>query len=184
MSVVVDAGRGAGRGVVGGLLLWVSLVQPLWAGEYYICTDAAGKKLFSQMPCPDHYPSEQAQSYEVPANTGALLSPDAASAGDRQISDDNPGLKNLTANNRRLVLQRQLAQAQKRLSQLSQQQTQALAALQQTRDGIAGTNAANRRQQLDDQINAQKEQYESQRQALTQRIEAYQSELNQLSSER
>lgn len=164
------------------VVILLLLSQALWAGEYYVCTDANGKKLFSQTPCPAGYPSSQSQHYDVPANTGVSLSPAAADAGERSISVDNQGLQEMTTNNRRIELQRKLAQAQQALTQLSQRQAEVLTPLEQTRDGIAGNNANNRRQQVKDQIIAKKAEFDDEREVLNNSIAAYRTELDQLSS--
>ncbi|WP_221795210.1 hypothetical protein [Oceanobacter mangrovi] len=150
-----------------------------WAGNYYVCLDAHGGKLFTQDTCPPGYTLQQQRSYDTQTQ-GVRLNANDPSASDRNISDANEHLQELERNNRKLKLQRELRENTYKLDTLKKDLANRLDSLQQTHDGIAGNNAENRRAAVSEQITSLQQEYQSKISQLSAQITTQQKELDSL----
>lgn len=101
----------------------LTLTSNTWAGSYYSCTDANGKKSFQAMPCSgasesklheynDTQPSAQQSSYEPPAQSQDELA------------------NNLFRDNRARQLDRDIIKSERKLDQQTKSMMQELSVLQ------------------------------------------------------
>ena len=119
------------RAAIPALLCTYLLSQAVTAGQYHICTDADGKKLFSQQPCPDNT-SAEVKTYEhieQPAQQPA------------RVTTNNATYQAIKNNNRRLELERNIKKTERKIDKLQTQQATELKRLR-SKKRYANNNAA------------------------------------------
>jgi predicted RNase H-like nuclease (RuvC/YqgF family) len=100
----------------------LTLASNTWAGSYYSCTDANGKKSFQAMPCGGQSESKkhEYESYEPPAQQTSY-SPSAKSPS--ELADD------LFRDNKIRQLDRDITKSERKLDQQTKSMQQELNAL-------------------------------------------------------
>tara|TARA_B110000211_G_scaffold15953_1_gene16703 strand:- start:34477 stop:34977 length:501 start_codon:yes stop_codon:yes gene_type:complete len=105
-----------------------------YAGQYYVCTDANGKKLFTSNPCP-----------EDQAATTKSYKPSTTSTNSAQSSrvnlEDNESYQSMRDNNRRLELKRNIKKSESNLQSFEARRDNELARLRLKKNS-ANNNAA------------------------------------------
>ena len=148
------------------------------AGSYYECVDASGRKLFSQSPCPADQ-NEKKHSYKSDKQGIGLTA--GSGEADREISTDNASYQTMRDNNRRLELKRNINRTQQKLESLEADRDNRIASMNETLQGIAGNNAANRRAVVQQQIDKETHKYQQRIEKLTNELKGYTSEMAGLS---
>lgn len=134
----------------------LTLAVPMaMAGQYHVCTDANGNKLFSETPCPKTYSNSEVREYQASGQNHEV----DVKVLDPRLNEDNALYQEMKANNRRLELERKIVSAEKHLKQQSEAMQAELAPLVKTRNGLAGPNANNRRAAMDIEIQQVKDRY-------------------------
>lgn len=113
-------------------LALLSFHSPAYSGQYHICTDKNGKKLFTSEPCPDNH-EVITKSYEA-SSISNNRSP--------QVNlNENESYKSIRDNNRRLELNRSIKKSEDNLLNLEARRDGELATLRQKKNH-ANNNAA------------------------------------------
>jgi len=89
------------------------------AGQYHVCTDKSGKKLFTSEPCPSDHEATT-KSYKITnQNTNTP----------RMNLDENESYKSMRDNNRRLELERNINKSEQNITTLERKRDNELAKL-------------------------------------------------------
>lgn len=137
------------------------------SGQYHVCTDANGKKLFSQTPCPDSY-DEKIKKYEVK---------DVAPGEVNRLSTENKTYLKLKSSNRIHELTRLIRKNEQKIVSLKKERDTKLDSMKDTLFGLAGTNVRGRAKTLMKEIDGVKAKYNDQLTSLKEETTAYKAEL-------
>ena len=102
-----------------------------YAGQYHVCTDANGKKLFTSNPCPEDH-AATTKSYKSSTN----------SHQSSQVNlEKNESYQSMRDNNRRLELKRNIKKAEQNITTLERKRDDELTKLRKKKS-YANNNAA------------------------------------------
>lgn len=139
-------------GSVSGILVLVLLLPaPAQAGQYHVCTDSHGKKLFTESPCPEDSTTE---TREFKAGLIQDVEPQP-----NRLSEDNPAYQTLRDGNRKLELERKIKEAERKLEASSKAMQDEVNPMTKDRNALAGNNRENRKKAMDIEIQAVKDRY-------------------------
>lgn len=102
-----------------------------YAGQYHVCTDANGKKLFTSNPCPEDH-AAITKSYKPSTNS---------TKSSRVNLEDNESYQSMRDNNRRLELKRNIKKSENNLQSFEARRDNELARLR-LKKRSANNNAA------------------------------------------
>lgn len=102
-----------------------------YAGQYHVCTDANGKKLFTSNPCPEDH-AATTKSYKPSTNS---------TKSSRVNLEDNESYQSMRDNNRRLELKRNIKKSENNLQSFEARRDNELARLR-LKKRSANNNAA------------------------------------------
>lgn len=101
------------------------------AGQYHVCTDKNGKKLFTSEPCPSDHE----------ATTKSYKTSNQTTNTSRMNLDENEAYKSMRDNNRRRELERNINKSEQNITKLGERRDNELAQLRKKK-GRANNNAA------------------------------------------
>lgn len=102
-----------------------------YAGQYHVCTDSNGKKLFTSNPCPEDH-AATTKSYKPSTNS---------TQSSRVNLEDNESYQSMRDNNRRLELKRNIKKSENNLQSFEARRDNELARLRLKKNS-ANNNAA------------------------------------------
>ena len=127
------------------VLLSLFVSELALAGGVYVCKQADGSTLYSQMPCPSGSVTAEKKTIQATAPQSSFSTPDLDA-----MADD------VANNNRRLEAERKIRSAERRLTKLEKERESIVSRGTELANSIAGVNAANRSQAVVDQMNAER----------------------------
>jgi hypothetical protein len=157
-------------------VLALALLLPAWveAGQYHVCTDGHGNKLFTESPCPVDSTTET-REFKAGLIQNVEQQPN-------RLSEDNPAYQTLRDGNRKLELERKIKDAERKLEASSKAMQDEVNPMIKDRNALAGNNKENRKKAMDIEIQAVKDRYFAEMTSTRDALDAMRAELATLTA--
>jgi len=151
------------------VLIMCCTVSMVHAGKVYVCKNGQGETLYSQTPCPQEYNNVEERQVETRPSSGGA----SGAQLDRMARE-------VSQNNSRIRLERELRRAEKRLQELQEERKQMVSKQSELASSIAGPNARNRAQAVVDEMKSSADRYNQQISQQRQKISDTKQRLSEL----